>query len=190
MRKISWSAVLLTLIVLTIVQPGKAENYTYDAAGRLTGVTYDDGSIITYSYDANGNRMGRSVSAADVVPPVITLLGANPLTVVQGTTFIDPGVTVTDNVDTGLTATVTGVVNTAVPGTYILTYNAVDTAGNAATPVTRTVEVVASTVTTTPAPVSGGGGCVIRPATDFDPVFVLMLLGALAVLCRKPGRGA
>jgi hypothetical protein len=34
-------------------------NYTYDALGRLTRVTYSDGaktSTITYSYDAAGNR--------------------------------------------------------------------------------------------------------------------------------------
>ena len=32
-----------------------AETYTYDAAGRLTGVTYPDGSSITYVLDGNGN---------------------------------------------------------------------------------------------------------------------------------------
>jgi len=41
-----------------------AESYTYDTAGRLTGVTYDDGSSITYTYDANGNHLSRTVVAA------------------------------------------------------------------------------------------------------------------------------
>jgi len=39
-----------------------AETYTYDTAGRLTGVSYDDGTAIAYSYDANGNRLARTVT--------------------------------------------------------------------------------------------------------------------------------
>jgi len=92
---------------------------------------------------------------------VIALIGANPLTVAQGSVFTDPGSTVTDNVDTGLTATVTGNVNTAVVGTYTLTYNVSDAAGNAATAVTRTVNVTAPTGSISIAPASvveGSGG--------------------------------
>jgi YD repeat-containing protein len=38
--------------------------------GRLTGVTYDDGSVVQYTYDANGNRTGTLVTPpADVTPP-------------------------------------------------------------------------------------------------------------------------
>jgi YD repeat-containing protein len=31
--------------------------YSYDALGRLTGVTYANGTTIIFSYDANGNRV-------------------------------------------------------------------------------------------------------------------------------------
>ncbi len=83
---------------------------------------------------------------ADNVPPVITLLGANPLTWTQGIAFVDPGATASDNVDGDLTASIVvgGSVNVNIPGTYSLTYDVTDAAGNAAIQVTRTVNVVAA----------------------------------------------
>ncbi|MDQ6952150.1 MAG: DUF5011 domain-containing protein, partial [Mariprofundaceae bacterium] len=86
------------------------------------------------------------VKVSDQTAPVIKLKGLPVQTMVQGSAFVDAGSIVTDNYSTGLTATVTRKVNTAVLGSYILTYNAKDAAGNAATPVTRTVNVIVGTV--------------------------------------------
>jgi YD repeat-containing protein len=36
--------------------PAWAITYQYDALGRITKVTYDDGSSVEYTYDAAGNR--------------------------------------------------------------------------------------------------------------------------------------
>lgn len=36
-----------------------AETYAYDRAGRVTQVTYDDGSSISYEYDAAGNLLAQ-----------------------------------------------------------------------------------------------------------------------------------
>jgi hypothetical protein len=80
---------------------------------------------------------------ADTTPPVITLTGANPLTLHLGDTYTEPGFTATDNVDGDVKSkvAVTGTVNTSQVGAYTLTYNVSDAAGNAATAQTRTVDV-------------------------------------------------
>ena len=44
--------------------PAWAKSYEYDALGRVTKVTYDDGSYVIYAYDAAGNRV--TVSATKV----------------------------------------------------------------------------------------------------------------------------
>jgi hypothetical protein len=90
---------------------------------------------------------------ADTIKPVITLSGSASVTVENGATYTDAGATVTDNKDTGLTATVTYTkdgasvsgIDTAVAGTYTIHYNVSDAAGNAAVEVTRTVVVKEAT---------------------------------------------
>lgn len=87
---------------------------------------------------------GYGGGGGDRTPPTITLRGANPMTVAQGSAFADPGASATDNVDGTDPVTVSGSVNTAALGTYTLTYTATDRAGNAAT-ATRTVNVTDQT---------------------------------------------
>ncbi|MDQ6990290.1 MAG: DUF5011 domain-containing protein, partial [Mariprofundaceae bacterium] len=65
----------------------------------------------------------------DKTAPMIALLGVNLYTLTVGSVYVDAGSKVTDNVDVGLVATMTGSVNTAVVGTYTLTYNVKDKAG-------------------------------------------------------------
>jgi alpha-tubulin suppressor-like RCC1 family protein len=79
---------------------------------------------------------------SDLDVPVITLIGSNSMEIYKGTTFSDPGATVTDNVDSARSITGTGTVNTATVGIYTVTYTATDAAGNLALPVERTVNVV------------------------------------------------
>lgn len=45
----------LTIAALTAA-PAMAITYEYDALGRVTKMTYDDGSYVQYQYDAAGNR--------------------------------------------------------------------------------------------------------------------------------------
>ena len=48
-------------------QAAASETYSYDDAGRLTQVSYGDGSSIGYSYDANGNILGVVVTGSETV---------------------------------------------------------------------------------------------------------------------------
>lgn len=83
--------------------------------------------------------------------PIITLLGDNPMTVVVGQTFSDPGATAYDKEDGDITSriTVSGNVNTGEIGAYTVTYTVIDNGGLIDTK-TRTVNVVRGS--------SGGGG--------------------------------
>lgn len=94
--------------------------------------------------DTAGNSASctQTVTVNDATAPVITVNGANPMTVECHTSFTDPGATASDACDTSVPVTASGSVNTNVPGTYTITYTASDDSGNAATPKTRTVIVV------------------------------------------------
>ena len=107
---------------------------------------------VTYNVtDANGNKateVTRTVNVVDTTVPVITLLGETPVTVEVGSTYTDAGVTASDNYDGNLTTSIVTVnsVDTSTVGTYTVTYNVTDANGNKATEVTRTVNVVDTTV--------------------------------------------
>lgn len=90
----------------------------------------------------SGGSGGGADPLADTVPPVIALLGEAAVVVPYGSAYTDAGATAVDDVDGEVPVTVTGVVDPASLGTVVLSYDAVDAAGNAAETVTRTVDVV------------------------------------------------
>jgi len=74
--------------------------------------------------------------------PVITLSGATPVAQALNGTYVDAGATAVDPEDGSVSVTVnSSAVNTAVPGVYLVTFNAVDSQGVAATQRTRRVVV-------------------------------------------------
>jgi len=105
----------------------------------------------------------------DAVSPVLTLSGSASVSVPSGSAYSDAGATAQDNIDGDISRSVvaTGAVNTAVVGSYIVTYNVADRAGNDATPITRTVTV------TTAAGTGGGGGGALSAIALF-----LLMIGA------------
>ncbi len=78
----------------------------------------------------------------DNIAPVITLLGQVTVEIETGEEYTDAGATVDETVE----VTTSGSVNNSIVGEYILTYNAVDLAGNTAESKIRTVNVVAPTL--------------------------------------------
>ena len=85
-------------------------------------------------------------SPADTTAPVITLSGDSPQQVELNAQYVEAGA----SADTGEDVVIdSSAVDTATIGSYTVTYNATDAAGNVATAVTRTVNVVDSSATAT-----------------------------------------
>jgi prepilin-type N-terminal cleavage/methylation domain-containing protein len=81
--------------------------------------------------------------STDLVPPVITMNGNNPVNIFVGETYTDAGATAVDDKDGDLTSKIAtmGTVNPTMPGTYSITYTVADSSGNQ-THVTRTINVI------------------------------------------------
>ncbi|MCX6740293.1 MAG: DUF5011 domain-containing protein [Candidatus Parcubacteria bacterium] len=103
---------------------------------------------VTYDVtDSNGNaavQAIRTVNVVDTTKPVITLTGVNPQIINVGDAYAELGATATDNFD-GVITPITinsAAVNTAIVGSYNVTYDVTDSNGNAAVQLSRTVNVV------------------------------------------------
>ncbi len=93
--------------------------------------------VVMLIYQAFPNSVHSPFSVIDTVYdtiPIITLLGANPMSLELGYTYIEPGATATDDTDGDITdqIEITGTVNTTVIGTYTRTYTVVNSLGNTA----------------------------------------------------------
>ena len=110
-----------------------------------TNVAYDIDAMTAADNPTNAldPEVVTSAIQIDVVAPVITLTNdtAEGNTVVVGTDYTDPGATVADAVDASVmvTADRSAVDAATTAGTYTITYDATDAAGNDATQVTRSV---------------------------------------------------
>lgn len=114
-----------------------AGSFAATASGSVdvnTPGTYTITYRATDSSDNESAPVTRTVNVVDTTPPVITLVGANPLTVECHTSFTDPGASGTDACVGSVAVTTSGSVNVNAPGSYTITYTATD----GANPVTRT----------------------------------------------------
>jgi hypothetical protein len=132
-------------------QNGTYTNYGVMLRPYSNGNIFDVFRSTEYS-DANYRpQLVITATAGSNTPPVITLSGANPLSLTVGQSFVEPGYTALDAEEGNITSrvVVSGSVNTSTAGTYTLYYNVSDSKGLAATQVTRTVIVTAQVSTLT-----------------------------------------
>jgi hypothetical protein len=105
--------------------------------------------VVSYTVtDLSGNTatVYRVVKVIDSIAPVMKLIGSDPTLVEVNTTYTDQGVSVSDNYNTAgelnPLVVVSSNVDITIVGTYLVTYNVKDLAGNSAATLTRTVKVV------------------------------------------------
>ncbi len=103
--------------------------------------------ILTYTHTDiagnTGNIVTRIVTVADQISPIVTLSGATTFTIIQNDPYTELGASWTDNRDGSGTILIasSGSVNTAILGTYVLSYTYTDMAGNSGNTITRTISV-------------------------------------------------
>jgi len=148
---------------------GGSFEYKFWRTNSATNTTYErvdsprTNDYLNRSYTLGANGVAATLSPTpffsndDGVGPVITLAGLSTVNLNVGDSYSDAGATAVDAAE-NTTNSLTGIstVNTAVAGSYTVTFNALDAAGNAATPVTRTVVVAAAPSGSTFAGWSGG----------------------------------
>lgn len=121
---------------------------TADLEINVTVDTTQLGSYtVTYNVtDPAGNQATQQVRVVNVTEshvPMLAMLGESPATHRAGEPYADAGATAIDREDGDITGriNVVGGVDSAVPGTYTVTYDVTDSDGNAAPQVVRTVHV-------------------------------------------------
>lgn len=68
------AAFALALCIASTTSLAASATYGYDTQGRVTSITYDDGTVVEYAYDANGNR----TTATRTNPPPDTTSPTTP----------------------------------------------------------------------------------------------------------------
>lgn len=117
-----------------------------DLTTYTTNNIHSAGDVYTVSVQVT-NLVGSTTNSTctltvvDTQNPTITMAGPNPMSVLLGHAFIDPGATAIDGCADVIAPVVTGTVDTNTLGSYVLTYTADDGNGNVTTS-NRTVNVV------------------------------------------------
>ncbi len=113
------------------------------AMGKFNGDDRVDLAVVGAAVAIFVNDGRGNFGPPESTPPVIQLRGAPRVDVMVDATYSDAGATASDAEDGDISSriVVTNPVNTALLGTYTITYTVSDAAGNTAVPVTRTVNV-------------------------------------------------
>lgn len=117
---------------------------------RFGGLHIPPGGVVEVTWTSDrgeGSGSSRQIGLSGLVvalpaPPVVSLNGPEQIVVEQGAAFADPGAVAEDEFDGPLPVDVTGVVDTAGPGVFVLGYGATNSLGLEAEPVARGVTVL------------------------------------------------
>jgi len=154
----------------------------YDGAGAISA----DETVFTPTSGSTRTQLTHSaclhIENVDKTKPIIQVLGSNVMTLeaTHSGNYVDDGATCWDRVDGVISQNVEvsgDVVNLSKVGTYVITYNCKDSAGNSANPISRTVYIAQTTcprctITSCPAAAQIGGdastwNCTIEHEASF-----------------------
>lgn len=121
-----------------------ANNQAYGykvSEGNAYGSGNGNNAVVLTATDPLGNTRSEAfgVTVVDNISPTISLNGAGTIYLAAGEQFNDPGATAADNCSANVE--VSGTVDINTPGTYEVSYKAVDGSGNESNTITRTVNV-------------------------------------------------
>ncbi len=142
-KLLKWS--LSTVLAASLTACGSSDSGSSTKDNTGTGVSEGLSTSGDSTTDVNSSDSTTSVTTevvVDIIKPEILLNGGTSAVVHKGQPYQEQGAIVVDNVDKDLEAVVVGVVDSDKLGTYTITYNATDKAGNKADTVTRKVFVV------------------------------------------------
>ena len=130
----------------TTVTDDVSVGLTATATGTVVPTAVGAVSTLYYNVQDNaGNsatEVTREVTVQDTTKPTIRLTGGTTVYVPVGGIYTENGATASDACGVSNTVTISGAVDTSTAGTYTLTYDVLDNAGNSANQVTRTVNVL------------------------------------------------
>ncbi len=118
------------------------------------------GMIIIFCFQSACYAIGGFGIVADSTPPAISILGEVEISHDAGNIYNDEGAIAVDNIDGDITSNIvtSNPVDVNMPGSYSVTYNVMDSAGNAAVEALRKVNVIDTTPKYNVTFISGGHG--------------------------------
>ncbi len=104
---------------------------SYEVISTTVNITVLGEYEIIYQVDYKGivKQVKRIVTVIDLIPPVVSLKQGID-TVSIDSQWIDEGVEVSDNSNQDVVISISGTVNTAKAGDYVITYEVTDSSGN------------------------------------------------------------
>ena len=124
---------------------------TEDWTGSIIWVwSVDINTVSSYNIDYDytdfswnlWTQVTRTVNIVDTTSPIISLAWTGVISIFRNGTYIEQWATCTDNYDIACSVQISGIVDTSVLWSYIVSYDSEDANNNLATTVTRTVNVI------------------------------------------------